>query len=256
MVESPADGRTGRYLGLGGARWPAIESRPPLVLVPVGSLEQHGPHLPLATDTMLAGAATRAVAHRLDLAGVPVVVAPAIAYGASGEHQDFPGTISIGHEALWLLLVEFGRSACRWASGLVFVNGHGGNASSVAEAVTRLRDEGRAVAWTDCGWPAGDAHAGRTETSLLRLLAPWAVRADLAEVGATEPLGDLMPRLRSVGVRTVAPNGILGDATASSVEEGRRLFEVMVDRLERELTGLDVRDDGRLRAGERSGVRS
>lgn len=253
MVASSA-GEPSRRLGLGGARWPAVGDDPPLLLVPVGSVEQHGPHLPLATDSMLACAATREVAVRLDAAGVRVLVAPALAYGASGEHEDFPGTISIGHEALWLLLVELGRSACRWATGIVFVNGHGGNVPTVVSAVTTLRDEGRLVAWTGFGVLGGDAHAGRTETSLLRHLAPWTVRMDLAEPGATEPIDELMPRLRSVGVRTVSPNGILGDPAGSSAEEGRRLFEVLVNRLHRELSDLDVGTDGRLKRPERSGV--
>ena len=255
MVDRVTEAANGRRLRLGETRWPALEARPPLVLVPLGSVEQHGPHLPVATDTMLACAATHEVAQRLDAAGVPVAVAPALSYGASGEHEDFPGTISIGHEALWLLLVEYGRSACRWAGGLVFVNGHGGNVPTVVSAVRRLRDEGRSVAWTGCGAPDGDAHAGHTETSLLRFVAPWSVRVDLAEAGATEPIAELMPRLRSVGVRTVSPNGILGDATWSSVEEGRRLFAATVDRLLRELTDLDVGDDGRLRVAAENGAR-
>lgn len=256
MAEHGTGPVPGRRLRLGEERWPALEARPPLLLVPLGSVEQHGPHLPVATDTMVACAATHEVAQRLDAAGVPVTVAPALSYGASGEHEDFPGTISIGHEALWLLLVEYGRSACRWASGLVFVNGHGGNVPTVASAVTRLRDEGRSVAWTGCATPGGDAHAGGTETSLLRFLAPWSVRPDLAEVGATAPIDVLLPRLRSVGVRTVSPNGILGDATTSSPDEGRRLFHATVDRLQRELTDLDVGDDGRLRVKVARGVRA
>ena len=72
----------------------------PLLLVPVGSVEQHGPHLPLATDAMVANAVTRAAAERLDADGTPVLVAPSVNYGASGEHEGFPGTVSIGHEAL------------------------------------------------------------------------------------------------------------------------------------------------------------
>ena len=238
---------------LAGSAWPEIPAGP-LLVVPLGSVEQHGPHLPLATDSMTACAATQEVARRLDAAGVRVMVAPTLSYGASGEHEDFPGTISIGHEALWLQLVELGRSACRWARGLVYVNGHGGNVDTLMDAVARLRDEGRPVAWTGCGVEGGDAHAGRTETSLLRHMAPWAVRVDLAEAGATQPVAELMPRLRSVGVRTVSPNGILGDATVSSPEEGRLLFTTVVDRLYRELSLLDVGADGRLRQAERSGV--
>ena len=72
-------------------------------------------------------------------------MAPAIAYGASGEHQSFAGTISIGTEALTMLLVEYGRSAACWARRLVFVNGHGGNVAALADAVARLRAEGRDV---------------------------------------------------------------------------------------------------------------
>ncbi len=253
MGASPAAAPSPR-LGLGGARWPTIEDDPPLVLVPLGSLEQHGPHLPLATDAIVACAATQEVARRLDAAGVRVLVAPTLSYGASGEHEDFPGTISIGREALLLQLVELGRSACRWASGLVFVNGHGGNVDTLVDAVTCLRFEGRPVAWTACGTVGGDAHAGATETSLLRHLAPWAVRVDLAEAGALEPVEELMPRLRSVGVRTVSPNGILGDATVSSAEEGRLLFATVVDRLHRELSLRDVGSDGRLCLGAPHGV--
>ena len=73
------------------------------------------------------------------------MLAPAIGYGASGEHEGFPGTVSIGTSALRLLLVEFGRSASQWASRLVFVNGHGGNVEALAAAVALLRYEGRDV---------------------------------------------------------------------------------------------------------------
>ncbi|RYP84811.1 mycofactocin biosynthesis peptidyl-dipeptidase MftE [Nocardioides guangzhouensis] len=238
-------------LSLAQLRWPTLEPRDgngtPLVLVPVGSLEQHGPHLPLGTDTMIASAVTRAVADQLHAAGRPVVVAPALSYGASGEHEDFPGTISIGHDVLLLLLVEYARSACRWAEGVIFVNGHGGHVGTVARAVEQLRDEGQGVAWTACAVPGGDAHAGRTETSVMRCIAPWAVQVELAAAGATEPVVDLMPRLRLEGVRAVSPNGVLGDATTSSVEEGREVFAAIVARVARELFAIDVDPHGRLR---------
>ena len=233
-------------LGLGQQRWPKIDPKEVLLLVPVGSVEQHGPHLPLATDTMLAHAVTRAAAERLDATGVRVLVAPSVGYGASGEHEGFPGTVSIGHEALYVLLAELARSACHWASGVVFVNGHGGNASTLTKVVELLRYEDRAVAWTSTALPDADAHAGDTETSLLRFLAPWAVRVDLMAAGATEPVSELMPRLRDEGVRAVSANGVLGDPTTSSPERGRELFERLVRNLVAELTALDVTSNGRL----------
>ncbi len=105
--------------------WPDVPRDDLTVAVPVGSFEQHGPHLPLDTDTRIATAVVRALAG--------VAQAPAIAYGASGEHEGFAGTISIGTEALEALLVEYGRSACRWARRVVFVNGHGGNGPALVE---------------------------------------------------------------------------------------------------------------------------
>lgn len=212
-------------------RWPQLDGTHLFVLVPVGSLEQHGPHLPLATDTLIADAVAHGAADRLLAAGVPVVVAPAISYGASGEHEDFPGTISIGHAALRLLIVEYARSACRWAAGVVFVNGHGGNLATLRHAVDLLRREGRQVAWHACVPPHGDAHAGRTETSLMQHLAPAAVAIDRAEAGARARLDELMPRLRRDGVRAVAPNGVLGDPTGASPCEGEQLLAHLVDDL-------------------------
>lgn len=231
---------------LGHRRWLQVEERPPLLLVPIGSMEQHGPHLPLSTDTMIATAVSRTAAAQLTATGVAVLVAPAISYGASGEHESFPGTVSIGQEALHTVLVEYGRSACRWASELVFVNGHGGNVATLIKAVELLRYEQRPVAWTACDLPGADAHAGATETSLLLYLAPETVRTDLAEPGANEPLAQLLPMLRSAGVRAVSANGVLGDPTNSSAEHGHELFSLLVSKLLSELSPLNVGRGGRL----------
>jgi creatinine amidohydrolase len=94
---------------LGDRVSPELVDRP-TVLVPVGAVEQHGPHLPLDTDACVAAAVAARAAAATNL-----LVAPPVAYGASGEHEGFPGTVSIGHAALRLLLVELGRSAGRWA---------------------------------------------------------------------------------------------------------------------------------------------
>ena len=98
-------------LDLGLQRSPEVGTGDVLLLVPLGSMEQHGPHLPLSTDSVVAASVTRSAAEVLVGEGRRVLVAPTLAYGSSGEHEGFPGTVSIGHEALHLLLLEFGRSA-------------------------------------------------------------------------------------------------------------------------------------------------
>jgi creatinine amidohydrolase len=225
---------------LAGAVWPELPERP-LLVVPLGSVEQHGHHLSLATDTVVA----EAVVHAADLGGA--LVAPAMPYGASGEHEGFPGTVSIGTEALTGVLVEYGRSACRWAGRLLVVNGHGGNLDALRRAVPLLRAEGRDAAWFPCGVPGGDAHAGRTETSLLLHVEPRSVRTDRSVPGETAPIADLLPRLRAEGVRGVSPTGVLGDPSGASAEEGARLLAGLAARLAAAVVRWDVGDDGRLR---------
>jgi mycofactocin system creatininase family protein len=194
-----------------------------VLLIPVGSLEQHGPHLPLDTDTRIAVALADAVVEQRSDA----LVAPAIAFGSSGEHEGFAGTLSIGSEALALLLVELVRSN-RDFTRVVFVNGHGGNLDALQRAASQLVAEGHSVVAFSPSVPGGDAHAGRTETSLLLHLDPSMVRLELAQAGATEPLADLLPRMRADGVRAVSPNGVLGDPHGASAEEGAELFATLV----------------------------
>ena len=246
---SGVDTRSGRVRcrGVEGVRlsestWPDVDGRSPLVVVPLGSVEQHGRHLPLATDTVVAQAVAEDVVPSLDGA----VLAPALAYGASGEHEDFPGTISIGTAALTALLVEYGRSVGRWSGRLLVVNGHGGNLEALRSAVPLLRGEGRDVAWFPCGVAGGDAHAGRTETSLVLHVEPAAVREALAAAGDTTPIGDLRPRLRAQGVRAVSPDGVLGDPAGASAAEGARLLADLSARLGAAAARWQVDDTGRL----------
>ena len=141
-----------------------------------------------------------------------VTVAPAVAYGASGEHAGFPGTLLVGHEVLADLLVELVRSARRSFAGVVLVNAHGGNEEALAAVAARAaRPRATRCSSGAPTTPGGDAHAGRTETSLMLAIDPAAVRLELAEPGCTEPIATLLPRLRAEGVRPVSSNGVLGD---------------------------------------------
>ena len=209
--------------------WPKVPDRP-LVIVPLGSVEQHGPHLPLDVDSVIADAVAQRLVEELTVQGACAVLAPTIPYGASGEHQTFPGTVSIGTESLTLVLTELGRSACQWAAGIVFICGHGGNLEAVVRAVEVLRNEDRLVLWTACSVLGGDAHAGQTETSIMLALDPSAVQVEHLVAGNTEPLSALMPRLRKEGVRGVSPNGVLGDARNADATQGRLLLDAMATR--------------------------
>jgi creatinine amidohydrolase len=226
---------------LAAAVWPDLRDAG-LLVVPLGSVEQHGHHLPLATDTAVAGAVADAAAAELPGA----LLAPALAYGASGEHEDFPGTISLGTEALTGLLVEYGRSACRWTRRVLVVNGHGGNLDALRAAGALLRREGRDVAWFPCAVPGADAHAGRSETSLMLHVEPRGVRTDRSLAGTTAPLAELLPRLRAEGVRAVSPTGVLGDPAGASAEEGERQLSALVGRLVAAVGRWDVDAAGRL----------
>jgi creatinine amidohydrolase len=187
-----------------------------LVLVPVGSIEQHGPHLPLDTDTTIAVAVADGVARELPGAWV----APAVSYGSSGEHQSFPGTASIGTEALTHLAVELVRSLRTWADRVVFVNAHGGNLAAL-----NASDE---IEWVPCATEDFDLHAGYTETSLMLHVRPESVRLDRAEVGNTKPLSQILSVMMIGGVAAVSPNGVLGDPTGASAAEGERVLKAMV----------------------------
>jgi creatinine amidohydrolase len=217
--------------GLGFRSWTELDERSATVLVPLGSIEQHGPHLPLDTDVRIATAVAEAAAAVPGPVRGELLVAPALNYGAAGEHEGFPGTISIGREVLHSVLVEYGRSACRWAARLVFVNGHGGNGSTLVSAIGQLRTEGRDVAWFACASPGGDAHAGYTETSLLLHISPVAVRTDAMMSGNVSPVSELMAPMRAGGVAAVSDNGILGDPMAASAVDGRRMLNEMTARL-------------------------
>lgn len=224
---------------LGDATWNEVQAllddpvsedgtRSPLVLVPVGSTEQHGPHLPMSTDTLIAEEIVARAMHLTD----GLMVGPTIAVTASGEHAAFPGTLSIGTAVMHDVILELGRSA-DWAAGVVFVNGHGGNSGAVTAAVDTLRLEGRHVLSWWPKWPqradggAKDLHAGRIETSLMLAIDPGLVRLELAAPGVDADLDEL----RRVGVRPVSSSGVLGDPTGASGGEGDQFITTFVNDL-------------------------
>jgi creatinine amidohydrolase len=211
--------------------WPDVAERAAagaVLAVPLGATEQHGPHLPLSTDTDIAVALCR----RLASARPDVLVAPAVAYGSSGEHDGFAGTLSIGQAAVSQLVLELGRSATKTFRHVLFVSAHGGNAEPVTRAVEELRSRSRDVRVFQPRWD-GDAHAGRPETAMQLVVDPARVRMDRAVAGNTRPLATLIDEVRANGVRAVSASGVLGDPTTATRAYGAALLDDLAAELVR-----------------------
>ena len=206
---------------LASMAWPDVDPARMLV-VPLGSTEQHGPHLPFSTDTAIAEAIASGLLAQRE---AQCVLAPSLPFGASGEHQGFPGTLSIGSVVLAEVLIELVRSATESFPGVVFVNGHGGNHDALSAAVSRCVADGRRVlGWSPSVPTGGDLHAGRTETSVMSGIHPELVRGERVAPGATGALDVLLVPMRRGGVRSVAASGVLGDPTGHSAQEGDRIL--------------------------------
>ena len=190
------------------------------LVVPLGALEQHGPHLPLGTDTAIATAFADALAASLE----GMVVAPPLAYGASGEHQHFPGTISIGTQATAHALTELLRSARHRFAGVVLLCAHGGNADALSQVAALAAEEGDELLVT---WPklrGADLHAGNAETSLMAFLHPAAVRWGSVAPGNLAAPEELTTAMAEGGVAAVSPSGVLGDPSEANAERGEALL--------------------------------
>jgi mycofactocin precursor peptide peptidase len=234
------------------ATWPEVDrahagGAARVLVVPIGALEQHGPHLPLDTDTVTATAVAAALADQRGRAAL----APTVPFGASGEHAGFPGTLSIGSRLVRDLFVELVRDSTPAFTAVLAVNGHGGNARGLAEAAGLCTEEGRILAVHHLGLPGMDAHAGRSETSLMLHLAPGRVRLDQAVPGNTAPVRDIIEDLREHGVRALSPTGVLGDPTGASAGEGEALFTRLVQRALAafDRVGRGIGDAGRSTSG-------
>jgi mycofactocin precursor peptide peptidase len=235
LVDAGDQART----GLAGLTWEEAAHRAAdsVLAVPLGSTEQHGPHLPLSVDTDIAVRLAEDLAERRP----DILVAPSVPYGSSGEHAGFVGTLSIGQSALEHLIVELVRSADAFA-GVVLVSGHGGNASTLRRAVDTLRGEGRRVmAWMPapprCAPVPADSHAGYVETSVMWAMRPSAVRGQRMAPGATGPLTQMIGDLVRSGVVSVSQNGVLGDPSGSSAVAGKRILAEWADDLAAALDG-------------------
>ena len=203
----------------------------PIVLLALGSWEQHGAHLPFDTDTVIIESVVDAAIRSVDPENTQFSVVPTIGVTASDEHNGFAGTLSIGTHNLSDAIVSIARSAS-WARGICIVNGHGGNADALKLVHSALDYENiRHSIWSLPYYEGADMHAGHTETSLMLHLAPGTVRMDLAEVGAVGDSEMLIERMRAGGIKEVSSNGVVGDPTNANAAHGATMLSFYADHL-------------------------
>ena len=203
----------------------------PIVLLALGSWEQHGAHLPFDTDTVIIESVVDAAIRSVDPENTQFSVVPTIGVTASDEHNGFAGTLSIGTNALSDAVVSIARSAS-WARGICIVNGHGGNSDALKLVHSALDYENiRHSIWSLPYYEGADMHAGHTETSLMLHLAPGTVRMDLAEVGAVGDSEILIERMRAGGIKEVSSNGVVGDPTNATAAHGATMLSFYADHL-------------------------
>ena len=179
--------------------WPEAEARfreTDLVLLPVGAIEQHGPHLPLDTDAYDADWLAREVAAACS--DPKPLVLPLIPYGVSYHHEDFAGTLSVRNETMAQIIYDVGMGAARCgATKLVIINGHGGNGPALAFAAQMINRDARIFTCVESGETSdvdidalaetpNDVHAGEVETSTTLALRPDLVHMDKARVGGDQ----------------------------------------------------------------------
>lgn len=226
----------------------ALAARDAVVIVPVGSIEQHGPHLPTQVDALLSGEVSRRAARRI-APGQPVVVAPTVWSGLAEHHMSLGGTLSLDFQTFFALLRCVCRSLARHGfRRILLLNGHGGNIAALNVVVNELAVELRLPLATASYWVlAKDGfaailerqttvrHACEAETSMLLALAPDLVdmrragdivgptEREVAEVTGT----DAAHRWRSFKART--SHGVIGDPRAATAEKGERLLEAAAE---------------------------
>ena len=235
---------------LGELTWKEAEKRlmeVDIALLPVGAIEQHGPHLPLDTDTFDADYLAKQVA---DNCGDPKpLVFPVIPYGVSYHHEDFKGTISIDNETLFRLVYDIGMSAARnGITKLVIINGHGGNIPTLKFAAQMIDKDAHIFTTVDTGETSdvdldrlcetkNDVHAGEIETSTSMAIRPHLVNLKHAKKFVPQFSSHYLnfSSKRSVEwfARTakISQSGVMGDPTKATKEKGERMWEVMINNL-------------------------
>jgi creatinine amidohydrolase/Fe(II)-dependent formamide hydrolase-like protein len=235
---------------LGELTWPEARNRlkeVDVALLPVGSIEQHGTHLPLDTDAFDAEYLALKVAEACS--DPKPLVLPLIPYGVSYHHEDFAGTVSVSPESLSQLVYDIGISAAHQGiTKLVIINGHGGNSPALNFASQMINRDTHMFTCVDTGETSdpdiralvetpNDVHAGEVETSTSMAVRPGLVRRDTARKFipqfSSRYLNFTSKRRVNWYTHTarISPDGVLGDPTKASKEKGERIWKLMIENL-------------------------
>ncbi|WP_419658115.1 creatininase family protein [Desulfosarcina variabilis] len=248
-AQPEADTSSGTYFW-GELCWPQAARRLDIVdtaLLPVGAVEQHGPHLPLDTDAFDAEYLARQVAE--GCSDPKPLVLPLIAYGVSYHHEAFKGTISINNDTLANLVYDVGISVAKnGIKKLVIINGHGGNAPSLNFAAQRINQDARIFVCVDTGETSdvdvdnlietpNDVHAGEIETSTSLAIRPHLVRMDHLQMEVPTFTSRYLDFSSKRGVswyahtHKISSSGVMGDPTKASREKGQKMWAMMISHL-------------------------
>jgi creatinine amidohydrolase/Fe(II)-dependent formamide hydrolase-like protein len=215
-----------------------------IAILPVGAIEQHGPHLPLDTDAF---DAQYLAVHTAQACSDPKpYVLPLIPFGVSYHHNDFIGTLSISNEALASLVYDIGMSvAANGIRKLVIINGHGGNGPALNYAAQKINCDARIFVCVDTGETSdvdiegivntrNDVHAGEIETSTALAVRPHLVDMAVAKKSIPRFLSRYLDFTSKRGVswyaytRKISATGVIGDPTQANAEKGKRIWETMI----------------------------
>ncbi len=219
-----------------------------IVILPVGSVEEHGPHLPLATDCYQPLSLVDKIADRLDAA-----IAPIVYYGNCNSTSGFPGTVSIEPETLRALIRDILLSLCSQAvRRIAVISGHAGrnhmaSLKMAARDAVKRNQEARIMVFSDYDYaygmdkkwdiPEWDGHAGTIETARIMALRPELVRKPLPPGHRAE-----FPRfVVEHDVRDIIPRGYWGDPSRATEKMGREINEYLLEKIVKDMKkGLDV----------------
>ena len=239
-----------------------------IAVLPVAAIEQHGPHLPVYTDTCIAEGMIRRATELLP-EDLPVTFLPVQAVGKSNEHISSPGTLTSTWETTTRLWLEIGDSVHRaGVEKLIIMNSHGGNVPMVDIVARELRVRHNmlavATAWSRFGQPDGIAapeealygiHGGDIETSIMLHLRPDLVRMDKAQDFRSSQLAFIkeFKHLRAHGLvqfgwkaQDLNPHGAVGNALAATAEKGRAVVEHQARAFVELCRDVQAFDTGRL----------